>query len=185
MNTEKLQQIDELLTQIAEDAISLASDVAKLKTKREQIELQLQSITEQQEVTEFFPKLHDYGVFTDGVGCKLDANWKDFIRSQNANYMTRATPELAKHDAIALHNYARLLAYRAEHWPDFVISDHTRNCWDAPVEAGATLDTRGTVCVPAICLLGYQDTILFPTEAKTQLQQALDNGLLVQHKQPS
>lgn len=181
MNTEKLQQIDELLTQIAEDAIALASDVAKLKAKREQIELQLQSITEQQEVTEFFPKLHDYGVFTDGVGCKLDANWKDFIRSQNANYMTRATPELAEHDAIALHNYARLLAYRAEHWPESITAIYAEICY-------VFYDGFGTYVVgkfPADNFNSYPDSILFPPQAEKQLQQALDNGLLVPFKQSS
>ena len=184
MNTDKLQQIDELLTQIAEDAISLASDVAKLKTKREQIELQLQSITEQQEVTEFFPKLHDYGVFTDGEYKELDVNWKDFIRSQNANYMTRATPELAEHDAIALHNYARLLAYRAEHWPDFIKSLASADELDICIVRSSSNEYEAYI-PPFAVANRYPDTVLFPAEAKHQLQQALAHGLLVPFKQSS
>ena len=72
MNTEKLQQIDKLLTQIAEDVVALAGDVTKLKAKREQIELQLQSVAEQQAQTEFFSKLHNYAIFTNGEFAKLD-----------------------------------------------------------------------------------------------------------------
>lgn len=181
MNTEKLQQIDELLTQIAEDAIALASDVTKLKAKREQIELQLQNVAEQQEVTEFFPKLHDYGVFTTGEYKELDASWKDFIRSQNANYMARATPELAEHDAIALHNYARLLAYRAEHWPESITAIYAEICYVFYDGYGKYVVRKFT----ADNFNCYADSILFPPQAEKQLQQALDNGLLVRHKQSS
>lgn len=182
MNTDKLQQIDELLTQIAEDAIALASDVTKLKAKREQIELQLQNVAEQQAPQEFFTKLHNFAIFTDGEFVKLDEATSDFIAKQNAQYMTRATPELAEHDAIALHNYARLLAYRAEHWPDFVISGRiSESCYIYKEDA----DSYEVCRLHNPSILGYPDVVLFPREASDQLQQALDNGLLVRHKQSS
>lgn len=181
MNTEKLQQIDELLTQIAEDAIALACDVTKLKAKREQIELQLQNVVETQAPQEFFSKLHNYAIFTNGEVDFVDDRARAFIEEQNAQYMTRATPELAEHDAIALHNYARLLAYRAEHWPDFITAIYAEICC-------IFYDGFGNYVVgkfPADNFNSYADSILFPPQAEKQLQQALDNGLLVRHKQSS
>lgn len=181
MNTEKLQQIDELLTQIAEDAVALASDVTKLKAKREQIELQLQNIAEHQDSQEFFPKLHNYAIFPNGEFAELDKAESDFIAKQNAQYMTRATPELAEHDAIALHNYARLLAYRAEHWPESITTIYAEICY-------IFYDGFGNYVVrkfPIDNFYSYADSILFPPQAEKQLQQALDNGLLVPYKQTS
>ena len=181
MNTEKLQQIDELLTQIAEDVVALASDVTKLKAKREQIELQLQSVAETQVSQEFFPKLHNYAIFVDGDFSILNEVDSNFISKQNAQYMTRATPELAEHDAIALHNFARLLAYRAEHWPEYITSFYSEICY-------VFYDGFGKYVVrkfPADNFNCYADSILFPPQAKDQLQQALDNGLLVPYKQTS
>lgn len=181
MNAEKLQQIDELLTQIAEDAVALASDVTKLKAKREQIELKLTEVTgcEQPKVQEFFTKIHAYGIFPNGESCKLAERDLQYI--DDTKYMTRATPELAEHDAIALHNYARLLAYRAEHWPDFITAIYAEICH-------VFYDGLGNYAVrkfPRDNFNSYGDSILFPPQAEKQLQQALDNGLLVPYKQTS
>lgn len=183
MNTEKLQQIDELLTQIAEDVVALAGDITKLKTKREQIELKLTEVAncEQPQGQEFFPKLYNYAIFTNGKADFVTDMDREFIKAQNANYITRATPELAEHDAIALHNYARLLAYRAEHWPEYITSFYSEICH-------VFYDGFGKYVVrkfPVDNFNSYADSILFPPQAKDQLQQALDNGLLVPYKQTS
>lgn len=181
MNTEKLQKIDELLTQIAEDAIALASDIAKLKAKRDQIELQLQEQSPKEEHIKWIPKLHDFCIFTDGSYTELTQYDREFVLDTNSAYMTRATPELAEHDAIALHNYARLLAYRAEHWPEFIELVRTSNrikvCYLVYPSDSAKAEVRN------MCDSNrYPDTVYFPAEAEKQLQQALDNGLLTPHK---